>query len=262
MTIRNDVMSVSKDHLGGASSPTSQTAPWQPVEQLADFFTVYGPPFAMTFDALFCIAWCPVSLLRAMFPTQPFFSLLGHAPLVLWYARFKKFTYTDAREIEQTMGQRAGALPYQELGIGTLLWRRGFFVPTLYASSEFGVQLGLSYGMPKQPTLPIEIQVTARTFRANLQPGTQQSFLWAHILGASGVLTRVVRALLPLKTWPIAFPSGSSLEPGLSGTDRVYLAHIQVGRLALDVPWLPRTTIFFPLGLYLRNAQLELPETE
>jgi hypothetical protein len=186
--------------------------------------------------------------------------LLGYAPLVLWFARFKEFTYTDACGIAQTMGQRAGALPYQELGIGTLLWRRGFFVPTLYASSEFGVQLGLSYGMPKQPTLPIEVQVTARTFRANLQPGTQQSFLWARLLAASGVLTRLVRAILPLKTWPIAFPSQSSLEPGLSATDHVHIAHIQAGRLALDVPWLPRTTAFFPWGLYLRNAQLQLPE--
>jgi hypothetical protein len=255
-------MSTSKDHVPGATNPTSETAPWQPVERRADFFSIYKPPFAMTFDALVCIVWCPVSHVKATFPTLPFVSVLGHTPLVLWFASFKEFTYTDTRGTAQTMGQRAGALPYQELGIAALLWRRGFFVPTLYASNEFGVQLGLSYGMPKQPPLPIEIQVAAGTFRAHVLAGIKQSFLWVRLLRASRLLTKVVRAILPLKTWPIAFPSGSRMEPGLTTTDRAHLAHIQAGRLALDASWLPPTTAFFPLGLSLRNAQLELPEPQ
>ena len=255
-------MSISKDHPPLATSSAEATGRWQPLERLADFFTVYKPPFSMNFDALFCVAWCPVSHLKANFPGLPFFSLFGRAPLVLWFARFKEFNYTDESGTPQTMRERAGALPYQELGIGTLLWRRGFFVPTLYASSDFGVQLGLSYGMPKQPPIPIEVQRTSHIFRANLQPSVQQSFIWARILGASGLMTRIVRALLPLKTWPIAFPSERGLSPGLSAIDSAQLAHIQAGRLTLDVPWLPRTSSFFPFGLSLTNTRLELPVTE
>ncbi len=232
---------------------------WQPLTHIKDFFNIYRPPFSMTVDALFCVAWCPVAALKDTFPGVPFFSVLGKAPLVLWFARFQDFDYAVPEGAKRKMSDTPGALPYSELGIGTLLWKRGFFVPCLYASSDFGVQLGLSYGMPKQPTAPIELHITQRTLRANLPQSKQQSFIWARFLGTGYWLAKIVHMLLPLQPWPISFPAGSSIRATISDTDRLHIAHIQAGRLVLDVPWLPQAASFFPLGLYLRGVRLELP---
>jgi hypothetical protein len=235
---------------------------WQPLMRIKDFFNVYMPPFNMTVDALFCVAWSPVAPLKAAFPEVPFFSVLGRTPLVLWFARFKDFDYTVPEGSRRRMGETPGALPYSELGIGTLLRRRGFFVPSLYASSDFGVQLGLSYAMPKQPTTPIELHITPRSFRANLRQSKQQSFIWARFVGTGYWLAKVAHAILPLRPWPISFPSQRSIRAAISEIDRLQIAHIQAGRLILDVPWLSHPASFFPIGLYLRGIRLELPVPE
>ncbi len=160
------------------------------------------------------------------------------------------------------MGETPGALPYSELGMATLLRKRGFFVPSLYASSDFGVQLGLSYAMPKQPTTPIELHITSRMLRANLRQSKQQSFIWARFVGVGYWLVKLARIILPLRSWPINFPGGKSIQAGVSGADRLQIAHIQAGRLMLDVPWLPHMASFFPFGLYLHGIRLELPVPE
>ena len=239
---------------------TQKDERWQPLMRLKDFFNIYIPPFSMTVDALFCVAWCPVAPLKDAFPAVPFLSILGKTPLVLWFARFKDFDYTVPEGARRKMSDTPGALPYSELGIGTLLWKRGFFVPSLYASSDFGVQLGLSYDMPKQPTAPIELHLSQKALRANLPQSKQQSFIWARFLGTGYWLARVAHLLLPLRPWPISFPAnGSSIRAAISDADRLQIAHIQAGRLVLDVPWLPQAVQFCPLGLYLRGMRLELP---
>jgi hypothetical protein len=254
-------MSVGREYNQDTTSPVElqEGERWQSLAHGADFFNVYQPPFAMTLDALFCVAWCSVAPLKETFPGVPFLSLLGKTPLVLWFARFKDFEYTDAAGARQRMSNRAGALPYSELGIGTLLARRGFFVPSLYASSNFGTRLGLSLEMPKQPTLPIEVQLLPEAFRANLKQSRQQSFIWARLLGSGHLLARIAQVFLPLGTWPIAFPSKSSIQAGIAGTERVQLAHIHAGRLVLDAPWLPRMASFFPICAYVSGMRLQLP---
>ncbi|TMD62228.1 MAG: hypothetical protein E6I91_16675 [Chloroflexi bacterium] len=65
---------------------------------------------------------------------------------------------------------------------------------------------------------------------------------------------------MPSFTWPVRFPSGSTIRALILTTPRAQLAYVQAGQLALEAEWLPQAVTLLPVGIYLLGLRMQLPE--
>jgi hypothetical protein len=221
----------------------------------------YGPPFDLLSDMLFAFALAPAEPLRATFPGVPFLSVGGRAPLAMWFSRVKEGVYTNAAtQTRARLGSPSEVL-YYELNVVAALWRRGGFVPGIYATSALTIEVGHRYGMPKQPTR-MAVLVRDECFSAALDDRGRRTYVSARLLGTGRVpgwfFSRVWPAW-PQWSWPAFFPDGRHVQVQIQGTPRVQLAHLRAGRLALKAPWLPRPVALLPVGIYLPSQRMRLP---
>lgn len=220
-------------------------------------FAQYRPPFDLTSDMLVGLALCPTVPLRRNFPGVPFLSVRGRTPVLIWFARITDAVYRDP------MGRRRSALgtggvPYNELNVLTLLWRRALFVPGIYATSELSIRIGLGYGMPKR-SISMEVQRDRQRLAALAIDGARQSVARARFVGSGEILARIVSPWLPLCTWPVRFPSGSQVRGQIREAPRVQIARVHWGQLSVEASWLPKPLSLLPVGLYLPGQRMRLP---
>ncbi|GHO70452.1 hypothetical protein KSC_093440 [Ktedonobacter sp. SOSP1-52] len=218
-------------------------------------FAEYRPPFDLTSDMLFVLAWCPSRALSQVFEDVSFLSLAGKTPLLLWFSHVSRVCYSDPRGEQHCL---SGAAEYDELNVVAFLRGSMLFAPAIYATSDLTIQLGHGYGMPKQPT-DMQVQVGEKWFSSHVRDGAQQSCIRARLLGSGKGIARLISRWLPRWTCPVRFPSGCSIHALLEETPRVQLAHIQSGHLALSVRWLPNAVRLFPLGCYVPGLRMRLP---
>jgi hypothetical protein len=209
---------------------------------------------------LFVLALCPTTPLRRTFPEVPFLSLLGRTALLMWFSRITEMCYHDATGGPHCMSGSSAGL-YQELNVVAFLQERALFVPGIYATSMLSIRVGHRYGMPKQPTT-MQVQVDEKWFCSEVRDGTRQSFARARRLGSGKGAAKLAPRFLPSFTWPVRFPSGSSIRALIEETPRVQLAYIQAGQLALEAEWLPKAVRLLPVGCYLPSLRMQLPPLE
>jgi hypothetical protein len=232
----------------------------QETEETTESFTQYRPPFDLTSDMLLVMALCPSMPLRQTFPGLPFLSLLGKTPLLLWFSRTHEIYYYDQAGAQRRIGDPETVL-YNELNVVAFLQKRALFIPGIYATSELTIQIGHSYGMPKQLT-KMRVEVADKQFHANVRNDTPQSFVQAGLLGSGKGLARIISYFLPLWVWPTRFPSGRALRALIQTTSRVQIALVQAGQLVLETEWLPQAVSLLPVGLYLPGLRMQLPSPQ
>jgi hypothetical protein len=223
----------------------------------AAIFAQYAPPFDLRSDMLFAAALCPTAPLRRAFPDQPFLSLAGHTPLLLWFSRVKAACFGHPAGGRRRIGGPRTVM-YQELNVVALLRRRAMFVPGIYATSELTIRIGHGYGMPKQPTA-MRLRVDGARVAARVDDGPRRSYVRARRLGAGRFLAILAVRLWPLRVWPARFPRGGQVRALIRAAPRLQPALIPAGRLALDAAWLPRPVLLLPLGLYASDLLMRLP---
>lgn len=217
----------------------------------------YPPPYDLTSDMLFVAAICPVTPLRRTFPELPFLSVAGKALLVMWFSRVKEICYSSEGDEKHCIGA-VGTVLYNELNVVTLLRRRAFFVPGIYATSNLTIRVGQCYGMPKQPTA-MSVQVDENHADSTVVDGSRRSVLRARLIGSGRLAARVISCAWPWRSWPARFPSGGSVRPVVLATPRVQVALVREGQLALEAEWLPQAVGLLPVGLYVPNLMMRLP---
>jgi hypothetical protein len=229
-------------------------------------FADYGPPFDLTADFLFVMALAPSEPLRRAFPRVPFLALLGRTPLLCWLSRVSRACYYDRDGRPRCEGGPDVDL-YYELNVIAPLWRRAFFVPGIYVTSELSLRLGHGYHMPKQlstaslardgDALAARVREGPRT-PGGLETGGRETRVRARLLGCGERMTRWLAARLPFDVWPAYFPRRGRVRPRLTRVGRVQPARVE-GTLALTAPWLPRPVPFLGLGLFAAGLGMRLP---
>jgi hypothetical protein len=224
---------------------------------MTGIFAQHAPPFDLTSDMLFALALCPTGPLRRTFPGVPFFSLLGHTPLLLWFSRITRMCYHGTEGAEHCIGGSEAGL-YHELNVLTLLREPALFAPAIYATSLLSVRVGHGYGMPKSLTT-MSVQTGGTRFCSQMQDGTRQSVVRARLLGSGKALAKLSSRFLPRWTWLVRFPSGSAIRALIEETPAVQLAHVQAGHLTLEAQWLPEAVRLMPVGFYVPGLRMQLP---
>ena len=222
----------------------------------SNLFAHYTPPFDLTSDMLFVLALCPTKPLSRAFPGVAFVSLAGHTPLLLWFSRITQMCYHDTTGAQHCIG--GARVLYHELNVVAFLQEQALFVPGIYATSDLTIQVGHRYGMPKHPT-SMHMQVGGQRFCAEVKDGTRRSFVRARLLGSGKGVAKLVSRYLPSFTWPVRFPSESTVRALIEAMPRVQLAQVQAGQLALEAEWLPQVVWLLPVGCYVPNLRMQLP---
>jgi hypothetical protein len=215
----------------------------------------YTPPYELLSDMLFVLALCPTPPLRQCFPEQPFLSLGGKTPLLMWYSRVREIQYGHEGERRQ-LGSEQDVL-YNELNVLALLRQRALFVPAIYATSNLTIAIGHAYGMPKQKAA-MTLRVERGHLTSTLQQGAGKSTVQARLLGPARHLGSLFSGLWPCSVWPTCFPEGSEVRSLIQATPCVQPAWVR-GELRLATPWLPDPLSLLPLGLYLADQRMQLP---
>jgi hypothetical protein len=224
-------------------------------EQASTILEQYPPPYDVLSDMLLVPALCPTRPLQGSFPGQPFLSIAGRTPLLLWYSRVREIQYGHAGE-RQPLGGENRRL-YNEVTVLALLRERELFVPAIYATSDLTIEIGHAYGMPKQKSEML-LQVERDRISSLLQEGGRESRMSARLLGPAGFMGRLLSWLWPRWVWPTRFPDGRDVRALIQAAPCVQPAWVR-GRLSLDTPWLPKPISLLPLGLYLADQCMTLP---
>lgn len=217
----------------------------------------HRPPYDLTSDFLFVSGLAATDPLRRFFPGIPFLSVFGKTPLVLWFSRITEACYYNL-DGQRQCDRDTDQIPYTELNVVALLFKRALFVPRIYASSQLPVQIASLYAMPKI-LHPLEWYGDNSQLLSSLLNQGRHSFVQAQLLKGSKIVVRLLSLMLPLTTWPARFPAKSSVRAIIKSAPVVRLALIRKGQLWLPEPWLPEPVSFFPLGLYLPQLKMRLP---
>ncbi|MBA3532031.1 MAG: hypothetical protein H0T73_08950 [Ardenticatenales bacterium] len=223
--------------------------------QPAPILKEYTPPYDMLSDMLFVLALCPTGPLQRTFPAQPFLSLAGRTPLLMWYSRVREIKYWHEEERRQ-LGDENSIL-YNELNVLALLRQRALFVPAIYATSDLTIQIGHAYGMPKQKTA-MSLEVGRKRLTSIVCDGKRESTLTARLLGPTRPLGRLLSRFWPRWVGPICFPDGRETRALIQATPCAQPAWVR-GRLCVKAPWLPTPISLLPIGLYLADQCMTLP---
>src|SRR5437764_384697 len=82
---------------------------------------------------------------------------------------------------------------------------------------------------------------------------SSRSFVRARLLGSGKGVAKLVSRYLPSFTWPVRFPSESTVRALIEAMPRVQLAQVQTGQFALEAEWLPQAVRLLPVGCYVPN---------
>jgi hypothetical protein len=217
----------------------------------------YRPPYGLTSDFLFVVGLSATGPLRRSFPEVPFLSVFGKTPLVLWFSRITEACYYDSNGQRQC-DRDTEQIPYTELTVITLLYKRALFVPRLYASSQLSVQIASIYSMPKILHSVSWRESNGQLFSSLVEKG-HHSLVQARLFKGGKMGATLISPMLPVTTWPAQFPAKSSVRAIIQNVPSVQLALIRKGQLSLPELWLPEPVPFFPIGLYLPQLTMSLP---
>jgi hypothetical protein len=220
--------------------------------------TELSPPFDLTADMLFVGSLMPTAALKSAFPRQEFFSLFGRTPLVLWFSTVREGCYWDERGQRQCLGGPSDEL-YDEVNILAVLRKRRLFCPAIYATSELSVGIARLYGMPKELLMSIDFEEQNRQLSGDLRLAGRTTFVRAKIAGLGGIVGRLVSRFWPVWSWPVDFPSGSSVRALIKDTPQVRSVSIRQGKLDLPLEWLQKPVSFFRPAVYIRQLRMQLP---
>jgi hypothetical protein len=220
----------------------------------------YRPPFVLTSDMLFVIAFARAGDLQRSFPGVPFISILGRTPLVVWFSRITESCYHDQAGAWRCERSSSPEGIYSEVNTLGPLRRRAVFVPTIYASEARTVQIGHHYyGMPKH-LAQVDVRVREGQVQGMLIDGARRSVVHARLFGRGRGLGTILSRLWSRWTWPVHFPGGGYVRALILATPRMHLARVRPGRLALQTSWLPDARPLLPIGFYLRGLRMQLPD--
>lgn len=235
----------------------SHTPPAVPATEPQAVFEHYAPPFDLTSDFLFALAFAPNAPLRNAFPELPFLSIARRTPLVVWFSRVRHILYTNAEGRRQEMGGPKAIL-YDEINVAALLKAQQFFIPAIYSSSPLAVQIGHAYGMPKN-LAPVQIEQTDTTFNTLLQSAEHRSYIIAERLLQSRVLRFISHRFLPRPIWKALFPASTCVTPIVQPMHTPQWYRIREGGFDRPLPWLPNPIPFLPIGMYSPGQEMQLP---
>jgi hypothetical protein len=216
------------------------------------------PPYDLTSDMMLGIALCHAESLRSAFSGVPFLSFFGRTPLVVWFSRVKQGCGLDPDGRAVRVGNRSAAL-YNEMTVIALLRARAVFVPGIYATSRLTIEIGYRYGMPKQPTT-MALHNRGRRFWSDVMDEEHHSFIRARQIGRGSLVGRAISRLLPLWSWPARFPGGGQVKALIRSVPRVQVSYVREGRLDVRAGWLSAPISFLPVGIYLPDQQMRLPD--
>lgn len=217
----------------------------------------YHPPFDLTSDFLFAFAFAPTRPIAQYFSAMPIVSLAGRTPLVIWFSRVRHIRYGASNGERQSLGAFDKTL-YYELNVMIPLKARALFVPAIYATSHLTIEIGHTYGMPKEFTA-MEIRQSATRFHGTVKTAKGSSFVHAHKVARNRLLEWLAPKILPLRLWKTRFPSNRWVKPLIQGVPRAEWYRIAEGVLDLQEPWFPEPVGLLPIGLYLPQQQMQLP---
>jgi hypothetical protein len=206
---------------------------------------------------LFVAAFAPTRPLRRIFPGRPFLSVFGRTPMVVWFSRVTEGCYRDAAQATHCLGGPEQTL-YDEVTIMTVLRKRSLFCPLIYASNDLSIPIAKLYGMPKEEG-PVVLDDSQSETRARIEHAEPKTVVRAQTGGRGGLLAAVLSRLWPVWSWPVRFPSGTSIQALIQSTPKVRLARVRQGVLALPVSWLPNPVSFFAVGLFIPQLRMQLP---
>lgn len=223
-----------------------------------DPFAAHPPPFDLTSDMLLAGATAALAPLAREFPDLAVRTIGGRALLGIWFSRI-----TEVRAgpgVEQRLGpQEAPAdLPYQELNVAIVLQGQRLFVPGIYATSDLTLRLGHRYGMPKEAADMTYDRHRDRVSSRAIVHGIE-SRVDARPIPSGRFLGALAARTLPWWTWPVEFPSGSSIEGYIEHAGGAQVMRVRDGRLALAEPWLPEPVRLWPLSLRIPQQIMRLP---
>ncbi len=222
-------------------------------------FTLYPPPHTLTVDFLGAVAFCSSAPLHALYPGHRFVSLFGKTPLLLWFAEIKTFRFAQGKDEAGVLGDGKTPL-YHELSVAAVKRNGTLLGVHLGVDSEFSLQIGLGYGMPKiRDTIRSAAKV--REKQMTVGEGEQTSSACALPFGSGQRLGSLFSLLLPRRVCRVQFPSGSQVTPVLETAPCLAPAWV-TGQLRLSPDRLPQPVPLFRLGVFFHDFQMTLPGLE
>jgi hypothetical protein len=198
----------------------------------------------------------PSQPLRRAFAGTPFLSLLGRTPLIVWFSRVSEGCYRDDTGSGHAIGGPEQTL-YNEVTILAGLRKRALFSPVIYASNPLSIPIATRYGMPKHVG-SVSFEMSEGNLNSALRVAGGGGTVSAQVIRGGRWLALILSRLWPVWTWPVAFPSGRSIQALVQATPKVQLARVRRGSLALSEPRKLGGS-FIGLGVFIPQLRMRLP---